>query len=115
LLDLVKTLEYKCKVLDPLKLTKDAEYDTLGPIAIISTLQQTYGRLISTQDWPALANQRPQSNTSSVTPLKTNMRMKSSQNTLKSASSAVIRCFLCQENHHIKTALKTGKVGESKD
>jgi hypothetical protein len=57
LLDLVKTLKYKYKVLDPLKLTKDAEYATLGPIAIISTLQQTYGRLISTQDWPALANQ----------------------------------------------------------
>jgi hypothetical protein len=102
----VKTLEYKYKVLDPLKLTKDAEYATLGPIAIISTLQQTYGRLISTQDWPALANQLPQSNTSSVTPLKTNMQMKSSQNTVKSASSAVICCFLCQENHHIRDCPK---------
>jgi hypothetical protein len=106
LLDLVKTLEYKYKVLDPLKLTKDAEYATLGLIAIISTLQQTYGRLISTQDWPALANQLPQSNTSSVTPLKTNMQMKSSQNTVKSASSAVICCFLCQENHHIRDCPK---------
>jgi hypothetical protein len=69
-------------------------------------LQQTYGRLISTQDWPALANQLPQSNTPSVTPLKTNMRMKSSQNTAKSASSAVIRCFLCQENHHVRDCPK---------
>jgi hypothetical protein len=66
----MKTLEYEYNGLDPLKLTKDAEYATLGPIAIISTLQQTYGRLISTQDWLVLANQLPQSNTSSVTPLK---------------------------------------------
>jgi hypothetical protein len=115
LLDLVKTLDYKYKVLDPLKLTKDAEHATLGPIAIISTLQQTYRLLISTQDWPALANQLPQSNTSSVTPLKTNMQMKSSQNTVKSASSAVIRCFLCQENHHIRDCpKKPGKLENRK-
>jgi hypothetical protein len=84
----------------------DAEYATLGPIAIISTLKQTYGRLKSTQDWPALANQLPQSNTSSVTPLETNMRMKLSHNTVKSASSAVICCFSCQENHHIRDCPK---------
>jgi hypothetical protein len=75
----VKTLEYKYKVLDP---------------------------LISTQDWPALANQLPQSNTSSVIPLKTNIQMKSSQNTAKSASSSVFCCFLCQENHHIRDCPK---------
>jgi hypothetical protein len=55
LLDQVKTMEYRYKVLDPLQLTKDPEYVTLGPIALISTLQQAYGRLISTHDWPALA------------------------------------------------------------
>jgi hypothetical protein len=97
LLDLVEALEYKYKVLDPLKLTRDAEYAILGPIASILTLQQTYLRLISTQDWPALANQLPQSNTSSVTPLKTNMRLKFSQNAMKYASISVICCFLCQK------------------
>jgi hypothetical protein len=111
----VKTSEYKYKVLDPLKLTKDTEYATLGPIAIILTLQQTFGRLISTQDWPALANQLPQSNTSSATPLKTNMGMKLSQSTVKSASSAVIHCFLCQENHHIRDCpKKKGKLENQK-
>jgi hypothetical protein len=102
----VKTLEYKYKVLDPLKRNKDAGYATLGPIAIISTQPQTYGHLNSTQDWPALANQLPQSNTSSVTPLKTNMRMKLPQNTVKYSSSVVICCFLCQENHHIRNCPK---------
>jgi hypothetical protein len=111
LLDLVETLGYKYKVLDPLKLTKDAEYATLGPITIISKLQQTYASSISTQDRPALTNRIPQSNTSSVKHLKTNMRVKLSQNTVKSASSSVIRCFLCQENHHIRVfPTKQGKL-----
>jgi hypothetical protein len=55
LLDLVKTLEYKYQVLDPLRLTKDPDYATLGPIGILATLQHSYGRLIATHDWPTVA------------------------------------------------------------
>jgi hypothetical protein len=43
LLDLVKTLEYKYQVLDPLRLSKDPDFATLGPIAILSMLQHSYG------------------------------------------------------------------------
>ena len=33
MIDIVKSLQYKYKVLDPMKLTKDPEYSALGPIA----------------------------------------------------------------------------------
>jgi hypothetical protein len=74
LLDTVKTLEYKYQVLDPLKLTKDPDYPILGPIGLLSTLQNAYGRLVATQDWPAVAYQLPQGNNSTTT---SNIRMKS--------------------------------------
>jgi hypothetical protein len=74
LLDTVKTLEYKYQVLDPLKLIKDPDYPSLGPIGLISTLQNAYGQLIATQDWPAVAYQFPQGNHSMAT---SNVRMKS--------------------------------------
>jgi len=68
LLDLVKTFEYKYQVLDPLRLTKDADYVTLGPIALLSMLQHAYGQLIATQDWPAVAHHLPKSNNLTATP-----------------------------------------------
>jgi hypothetical protein len=39
-------------------------------------------------------------NVRDISPTKTNMQMKLSQNTEKSASSAIIRCILYKENHH---------------
>jgi hypothetical protein len=68
LLDLVKALEYKYQVLDPLRLTKDPNYATLGPIAILATLQHSYGQLIATHDWPAVTYHLPQSNNLTATP-----------------------------------------------
>ena len=92
-MDQVKTMEYRYKVLDPLQLTKDPEYVTLGPIALISTLQQAYGRLISTHDWPALATKLPESNYSSDS--KAAGRPRPS-----------IKCFRCQGDHHIRDCPK---------
>jgi hypothetical protein len=40
--------------------------------------------------------------------------MKLSQNTVKSSSTAVIHCFLRQENHHIETSLKKEKLENRK-
>jgi hypothetical protein len=59
LLDPVKEMEYKYKVLDPKSIKADPDYKTYGPIALIATLQQAYGRLISFHDWPALALKLP--------------------------------------------------------
>ena len=53
LLDLVKTMEHKYKMLTPDQLLKDADYDKYGPIGLISTLHDIYGRLITDRDWPA--------------------------------------------------------------
>jgi hypothetical protein len=66
LLDHVKTMEYKYKVLDPRSIIKDPKYSEFGPIALISTIHQLYGRLITDHDWPALATKLPQSNNAST-------------------------------------------------
>lgn len=103
LLDKVKTLEYKYKVLDPKELTKDPAYSTYGPIAILSILQQAYGRLLSTHDWPALATKLPQSNHVSAPP-KANIQLqpKASGSSMTTNSSSSIKCFRCQGPHHIR-------------
>ena len=62
LLDTVKQMEHKYKVLDPRKALKDPQYDKLGAIGLISTLHEMYGRLVTDHDWPALATKLPQSN-----------------------------------------------------
>jgi hypothetical protein len=51
------------------------------------------------QDWPAVAYHLPQSNNLTATP---NIRMKSSSHTPKNPYIPTIRCFFCQENHHIQ-------------
>jgi hypothetical protein len=104
LLDSVKSIEYGYQVLDPLALTRDPSYVTLGPIALLSTLQHAYGRLSTTQDWPALAYQLPQSNNSQT---KSNLRMLPQSQVGKASFKPTMRCFLCQENHHIRDCPKT--------
>ena len=78
MLDSVKAMEYKYKVLDPLKLTKDPEYVTFGPIHLLATLQQVYGRLIATHDWPALSTKLPQSNVAITAMPSSNIQLKGS-------------------------------------
>ena len=56
LLDPVKEMECKCKVLDPKAMKLDTDYKTYGPVSLISTLQQAYGRLISFHDNFSAAN-----------------------------------------------------------
>jgi hypothetical protein len=53
---------YNYKILDPKKLTQDSEYGIYGPIPLLAIMQQTYGRLIATNDWPALSAKFPESN-----------------------------------------------------
>jgi hypothetical protein len=36
--------------MDPKQLTQDSEYGIYGPIALLAVIQQTYGRLIATND-----------------------------------------------------------------
>ena len=62
LLDTVKQMEHKYKVLDPRKILQDPQYNKLGPIGLISTPYEMYGRLVTDHDWPALATKLPQSN-----------------------------------------------------
>lgn len=62
LLDTVKKMEHKYKVLDPRKILQDPQYDELGPIGLISKLHEMYGMLVTDHDWPALATKLPQSN-----------------------------------------------------
>lgn len=90
LLDPVKETEYKYKVLDPKAIKSDTDYKTYGPIALISTLQQAYGRLISFHDWPALALKLPESNNVSA-------GHKSSD-----GGTDTRKCFRCQGDHLIK-------------
>ena len=85
LLDPVKEMEYKYKVLDPKAMKADPDYKTYGPVALISTLQQAYGRLIASHDWPALALKLPESNNASST-----------------SGGDSRKCFRCQGDHLIK-------------
>jgi hypothetical protein len=101
LLDDVKTMEYRYKVLDPLQLTKDADYVRFGPIALVSTLQQAYGRLISTHDWPALTTKLPESNNSSADDIN--------KDSTKTPRAGTIKCFRCKGDHHIRDCPKTVK------
>ena len=92
LLDYVKTMEHKYKVLDPRTILKDSDYPKYGPVALISTLHEMYGHLISDHDWPALATKLPQSN------------------------NAKDVYFRCKGPHHVKDCPKKGKSKDkSKD
>ncbi|KAI2509164.1 hypothetical protein MHU86_5283 [Fragilaria crotonensis] len=97
LLDSVKGMEHKYKMLSPEMLVKDPDYPTYGPIGLISTLHEIYGRLITDRDWPALATKLPQSNNAA-----TSSRPSSSNGT-------AIKCFRCQGPHLIKDCPKKSK------
>jgi hypothetical protein len=49
-LDTVKDMEYKYKMTDQGKMSQAPSYCTLGPLALIATIQQAYSRLLSFQD-----------------------------------------------------------------
>ena len=98
LLDPVKEMEYKYKVLDPKSIKSDPEYKTYGPVALISTLQQAYGRLISFHDWPALALQLPESNHASAI----------------DGSTDALKCFRCQGPHLFKDCPVPAPAGTKK-
>ena len=91
LLDYVKTMEHKYKVLDPRSLLLDSECHKYGPMGLILTLHEIYGRLISDHDWPALATKLPQSNNA---PARTGTDRK---------------CYRCQGPHLIKDCPLKGK------
>ena len=76
--------------MDPKQFTQDPEYEIYGPVALLAIIQQTYGQLIATNDWPALCINLPESNIAF-------------RNTTSSKMSiTTIRCFRCGENHHIR-------------
>jgi hypothetical protein len=60
-------MEYKYKMTDPGKMSQDPLYQTLGPLALIATIQQAFSCLLSFQDWPALVSLLPQNNNVSST------------------------------------------------
>ena len=62
LLDNVRTLETKYRLLDPATMGDDSSYTLYGPYAICATLQDEHGKLIADSDWPALATKLPESN-----------------------------------------------------
>ena len=96
LLDRVKQMEHKYKVLDPRKICDDPEYSMYGPIALITTLHEIYGRLLTDHDWPALATKLPQSN--NVTATSTSAKT--------GGDKPDINCFRCKGNHHVKECPK---------
>ena len=102
LLDSVKQMEHKYKVLDPRKILQDPSYDKLGPLGLISTLHEMYGQLITDHDWPALATKLPQSNHAAA-----NSSAKSGDRGDKHDIN--IKCFRCKGNHHVKDCPKRAK------
>jgi hypothetical protein len=90
-------MEYKYKIMDPKQLTQDSEYGIYGPIALLAVIQQTYGRLIATNDWPALSINLPESNIAFKSPTSTKL------------SNTTIQCFRCGENHHIRNCPQPDK------
>jgi hypothetical protein len=96
LLDHVKTMEHKYKVLDPRSITKDPQYSDYGPIALVSTVHQLYGRLITDHDWPALATKLPQSNNAPANDGRY------SRPSSRSGDDYKIKCFRCGGPHVIR-------------
>ena len=110
LLDTVKQMEHKYKVLDPRKILTDPSYDKLGPIGLISTLHEIYGRLLTDHDWPALATKLPQSNNATAPAAGS-----STTSVSKGAGEKrEIICFRCKGSHHIKDCPQPSK-GKNKD
>ena len=97
-LDSVKQMEHKYKVFDPRKILADVEYDKFGPIELISTLHEIYGRLLTDHDWPAMATNLPQSNNATA--------HSSAKTGDKAGDKSDIKCFRCKGNHHVKECPK---------
>ena len=108
LLDFVKTMEHKYKVLDPRSLLLDKDYHQYGPVGVISTLQQIHGRLLSDHDWPALATQLPESNHADA------HSGRGSRPGSSSSGADERKCFRCKGPHLIKDCpLKKKEKGGS--
>jgi Zinc knuckle len=101
LLDPVKDMEFKYKMMDPGKMTKDPKYNEYGPLALLATVQQAYSRLLSFQDWPALASKLPQSNNAS-----SSAAAKVSGANIKPLDGER-KCFRCgSTDHHVRDCPK---------
>jgi hypothetical protein len=99
LLNTVKEMEYKYKMTDPGKMSQDYSYCTLGPLALIATIQQAYSCLLSFQDWPALVSALPQSN---------NVSSSSSPHVTYTAPLPFSRkCYRCGGDHHMRDCPKS--------
>jgi hypothetical protein len=60
MLDSVKDMEYKYKMMDPGQMIKGPKYSKLGPFGLLVTIQHAYSRLLCFQDCPALASTLPE-------------------------------------------------------
>ena len=96
LLDVVKTMEHKYKVIDPRLILADDQYPLYGPVGLITTLHQIHGRLIADHDWPALATKLPQSNN------VTGPEGRPPRGASSAGGAEERRCFRCKGPHLIK-------------
>jgi hypothetical protein len=106
ILDSVKDMEYKYKMMDPGKMTKDSKYSELGPLGLLSSIQQSYSRLLSFQDWPALASKLPESNNAAAANIKA---------LDSSGSGGERKCFRCGGDHHVRDCPKKAADKANKD
>ena len=97
LLDLVMTMEQEYKLSDPKALISDPNYPLYGPLALIGSVNDTYGRPLSDRPWPALSSKLPQSNNAS------------------NGAPPDVKCFRCQGPHLIKDCIKKPKTGSKDD
>ena len=108
LLDSVKDMEYKYKMTDPVKMTKDPSYSEFGPYGLLLNIQQAYSRLLSFQDWPALATKLPQSNNASTSA--------SNIKAIDGGGGKEKKCFRCGGDHHVRDCPKNKeKMDKDKD
>ena len=92
LLDEIRTLETKYKLLDPAAMAKDPLSTLYGPYTVCAKLQEEHGKLISDSDWPALATKLPESNTIPVTP--------DQSPTNPSSTGQNVQCYKCKQLGH---------------
>jgi hypothetical protein len=99
-------MEYKYKMTDPVKMTKDPSYSEFGPYGLLLNIQQAYSRLLSFQDWPALATKLPQSNNASTSA--------SNIKAIDGGGGKEKKCFRCGGDHHVRDCPKN-KEKKDKD
>jgi len=95
--------EYEFKLVDPATMAKDTRYSTLGPIGLLGKIQEEYGRLLSDNDWPALATKLPEVNYSSDGAKKIDSKTtdKPESNTSLGQGMDQRVCFKCGSPDHL--------------